>query len=176
MAKGYIQNKANLRCIEWLETKVNNPELGNPSDIGKIYLWVLCYKKRYSDGIMHAREDTHYRWRSFCIHCWDLLPSEIGKITYTTDNNSDAWSDPYKDLIHRFNEWFDRTRKRLEMNLAQDYFVFGKNPNLEILKRRFRSNWGDKENRTEVKVNNNSETKDTTLEIVIGETEESSNG
>jgi hypothetical protein len=62
------------------------------------------------------------------------------------------------------------------MMLAQDYFIFGKNPNLEILKRRFRNNWGDKENRTEVKVNNNSETKDTTLEIVIGESEESNDG
>ena len=168
MAKGHAQNKSNLKCVEWLEKEVSDPDLGNTGNKGKIYLWVLCYKKRYSEGI-HTNDMTFNRWRSFCIHCKDYVYPY--KITYFADADTTMWSEPYKELIERFNTWFDVVRGRIEMLLAQDYFIFGKNPNLEILKRRFRSNWGENPNRTEVKVSNNSDTKDNTLEIIIGDDE-----
>lgn len=165
MAKGHAQNKSNMKCVEWLEKEVSNPDLSNMGNKGKIYLWVLCYKKRYSEGI-HTNENTYNRWRSFCIHCKDYVYPY--KITMSNEADESKWPDTYRELITRFNTWFDVVRGRIEMMLAQDYFIFGKNPNLEILKRRFRNNWGENPNRTEVKVNNNSDTKDTTLEIVIG--------
>jgi len=165
MAKGHAQNKSNMKCVEWLEKEVSEPDLSNMGNKGKIYLWVLCYKKRYSEGI-HTNDNTFNRWRSFCVHCKDYVYPY--KITFTSEADESKWSEPFKELITRFNTWFDVVRGRIEMMLAQDYFIFGKNPNLEILKRRFRNNWGENPNRTEVKVNNNSDTKDTTLEIVIG--------
>lgn len=154
-----------MKCVEWLEKEVSNPDLSNMGNKGKIYLWVLCYKKRYSEGV-HTNENTYHRWRSFCIHCKDYVYPY--KITMSNESDETKWPDTYRELITRFNTWFDVVRGRIEMMLAQDYFIFGKNPNLEILKRRFRNNWGENPNRTEVKVNNNSDTKDTTLEIVIG--------
>ena len=165
MAKGHAQNKSNMKCVEWLEKEVSNPDLSNMGNKGKIYFWVLCYKKRYSEGIP-TNENTFNRWRSFCIHCKDYVYPY--KITMSNESDESKWPDTYRELITRFNTWFDVVRGRIEMMLAQDYFIFGKNPNLEILKRRFRNNWGENPNRTEVKVNNNSDTKDTTLEIVIG--------
>lgn len=165
MAKGHAQNKSNMKCVEWLEKEVSEPDLSNMGNKGKIYLWVLCYKKRYSEGV-HTNENTYNRWRSFCIHCKDYVYPY--KITMSNEADESKWPDTYRELITRFNTWFDVVRGRIEMMLAQDYFIFGKNPNLEILKRRFRNNWGETQNRTEVKVNNNSDTKDTTLEIVIG--------
>lgn len=165
MAKGHAQNKSNMKCVEWLEKEVSEPDLSNMGNKGKIYLWVLCYKKRYSEGV-HTNENTYNRWRSFCIHCKDYVYPY--KITMSNESDESKWPDTYRELITRFNTWFDVVRGRIEMMLAQDYFIFGKNPNLEILKRRFRNNWGENPNRTEVKVNNNSDTKDTTLEIVIG--------
>lgn len=167
MAKGIAQNKSNLKCVEWLEKEVSDPDLGNTGNKGKIYLWVLCYKKRYSEGL-NVNDNTFNRWRSFCIHCKDYVYPF--KITFSNEGNSDKWPDTYRELIERFNTWFDVVRGRIEMLLAQDYFIFGKNPNLEILKRRFRSNWGENPNRTEVKVNNSSnETNDNTLEVIISE-------
>lgn len=154
-----------MKCVEWLEKEVSEPDLSNMGNKGKIYLWVLCYKKRYSEGV-HTNENTYNRWRSFCIHCKDYVYPY--KITMSNEADESKWPDTYRELITRFNTWFDVVRGRIEMVLAQDYFIFGKNPNLEILKRRFRNNWGENPNRTEVKVNNNSDTKDTTLEIVIG--------
>ena len=154
-----------MKCVEWLEKEVSEPDLSNMGNKGKIYLWVLCYKKRYSEGV-HTNENTYNRWRSFCIHCKDYVYPY--KITMSNEADENKWPDTYRELITRFNTWFDVVRGRIEMMLAQDYFIFGKNPNLEILKRRFRNNWGENPNRTEVKVNNNSDTKDTTLEIVIG--------
>lgn len=165
MAKGHAQNKSNMKCVEWLEKEVSNPDLSNMGNKGKIYLWVLCYKKRYSEGV-HTNENTYNRWRSFCIHCKDYVYPYT--VTFYNEADESKWPDTYRELITRFNTWFDVVRGRIEMMLAQDYFIFGKNPNLEILKRRFRNNWGENPNRTEVKVNNNSDTKDTTLEIVIG--------
>ncbi len=165
MAKGHAQNKSNMKCVEWLEKEVSEPDLSNMGNKGKIYFWVLCYKKRYSEGI-HTNENTFNRWRSFCIHCKDYIYPY--KVTFYSEADESKWPDTYRELITRFNTWFDVVRGRIEMMLAQDYFIFGKNPNLEILKRRFRNNWGENPNRTEVKVNNNSDTKDTTLEIVIG--------
>lgn len=164
MAKGHAQNKSNIKCVEWLEKEVSEPDLSNLGNKGKIYLWVLCYKKHYSEGV-HTNENTFNRWRSFCIHCKDFVYPH--KITFYNEADETKWPDTYRELIKRFNTWFDVVRGRIEMSLAQDYFVFGKNPNLEILKRRFRSNWAENPNRTEVKVNNNPETKDSTLEIVI---------
>lgn len=165
MAKGHAQNKSNMKCVEWLEKEVSEPDLSNMGNKGKIYLWVLCYKKRYSESV-HTNENTFNRWRSFCVHCKDYVYPY--KITMFNEADETKWPETYKELIARFNTWFDVVRGRIEMMLAQDYFIFGKNPNLEILKRRFRNNWGENPNRTEVKVNNNSDTKDTTLEIVIG--------
>lgn len=165
MAKGHAQNKSNMKCVEWLEKEVSNPDLSNMGNKGKIYLWVLCYKKRYSEGV-HTNENTYHRWSSFCKHCKDYVYPY--KITRSNEADESKWPETYRELITRFNTWFDVVRGRIEMMLAQDYFIFGKNPNLEILKRRFRNNWGENPNRTEVKVNNNSDTKDTTLEIVIG--------
>lgn len=169
MAKGHAQNKSNMKCVEWLEKEVSEPDLSNMGNKGKIYLWVLCYKKRYSESV-HTNENTFNRWRSFCVHCKDYVYPY--KITMFNEADETKWPETYKELIARFNTWFDVVRGRIEMVLAQDYFIFGKNPNLEILKRRFRNNWGENPNRTEVKVNNNSDTKDTTLEIVIGDDDE----
>ena len=64
-----------------------------------------------------------------------------------------------------FNEWFDTTKERLEMEFCSNYAKEGKNSDLEILKRRYKDNWAEDKKGQQTQVNVDNENK--TFQIIV---------
>lgn len=90
----------------------------------------------------------------------DYLPTEMRDLNLSHDNyirirenDKAAW-----ELIRKFNEWYFSMMNKVELDMCQRYFNGGARRHLDILERRFRSNWGQqKETTVETKKETDSE-------------------
>lgn len=90
----------------------------------------------------------------------DYLPTDLRNCLNTNDHHTicHVQSEESKQLIHDFNEWFFSMLEKVEMDLTQRYVTGGAKRYMDVLERRFRSNWGvSKETTIETKKDSDSE-------------------
>ena len=98
----------------------------------------------------------------------DYLPTDL-RDAFSTNSHGvidHVQTEESRNLLQAFNEWFDTMLEKVEMDLTQRFVTGGAKRYLDVLERRFRSNWGmNKETTIETKKNTDSE------ELVIKFTE-----
>lgn len=100
-----------------------------------------------------------------------LVPEEAGAC-YTNQYGNDRFTaEVTNNLATDYCLWMLENRNKLENYLVQVYALNGRHKDqmLEILKRRFRNNWGDQKSEKSVKVETTDVNTDNKLEIVITE-------
>lgn len=144
--------------VDWLEEYCNEPllldvnieELSKAFDIEqdenegydltKITYAVLCNGMNGGRSVKEYVTDKALRTQKII----KLIRNYIPKRFRESLNKNYRWykkPDYYQKAIDRFDEWYINFCKKIEMELAKDYYTKGRMNYLEILKRRFRDRW-----------------------------------
>lgn len=182
---------ARIAQMEYLMENMQEPDFGScVSDTGKLNKAGITWRilntrvnssKNHEGGSYFSQENVGW----LMAHIQQYLPVDLRKPKRQRGKRKCEWASPLwnydsvrikenhvvaedtQECVDRFVIWLNNMKSMIEDSLSSEYYGIGRPQCIEILKRRFRSNWGENSNRTEVKVNNNPETKDSTLEIVI---------
>lgn len=136
-------------CEEPLLLNVNKDELSKALDLDdneddynltKITYAILCYGMGNGRPAQEDVKDKAKRTQKVI----NLIRNYIPKRFQESLNKNYRWynkPDYYQEAIDRFDEWYIIFCKKIEMELAENYYTRGRMNYLEILKRRFRERW-----------------------------------
>lgn len=152
--------KLNKAGITWriLNTKANNSknhEGGNyftQDNIG----WLMAHIQQYIPTELRNPKHGHGK-KAWNTPLWNYDSVRI-KENHPIAEDTQA-------CVDRFLIWLNNMKAMIEDALSSEYYGIGRPQCIEILKRRFSSNWGEAGKSTEVKFNDNKA--DTKLEIII---------
>lgn len=94
----------------------------------------------------------------------NYLPKNI-RMSYKAFSSIDVCCDETRNAIKDFAYYLSSKSSQLEDIITQTYFFTGKVHNLEILKRRYRQNWGDQNKSVEVKTTKEEDKDETVVTI-----------
>src|SRR5574344_438878 len=137
-------------CDEPLLLNVNAEELSKALDLEtdedkdynltKITYAILCNGMNGGRSVQEEVKDKAKRTQNIIR----LIRNYIPKRFRESLNKNYRWynkPDYYQEAIDRFDEWYIIFCKKIEMELAENYYTRGRMNYLEILKRRFRERW-----------------------------------
>jgi len=140
----------NEYCDEPLLLAVNAKELSKAFEIEtdkdedynltKITYAILCNGMNGGRSVQEEVKDKAARTQKIIRLIRNYIPKKFRESL----NKNYRWykkPDYYQEAIDRFDEWYVNFCKKIEMELAQDYYTRGRMNYLEILKRRFRERW-----------------------------------
>lgn len=137
-------------CDEPLLLNVNAEEISKALDLEtdedkdynltKITYAILCNGMNGGRSVQEEVKDKAKRTQNIIR----LIRNYIPKRFQESLNKNYRWynkPDYYQEAIDRFDEWYIIFCKKIEMELAENYYTRGRMNYLEILKRRFRERW-----------------------------------
>ncbi|MBR3337171.1 MAG: hypothetical protein IKG26_09105 [Bacillus sp. (in: Bacteria)] len=172
MAQRPKTNKPNTTDLWTAVTSIiehcNEPKIDSTPK-GKLFIWVLCYKNyKAKNTVSEVKPTTACRWNDFVRVCQPYIKKTFPDLDlkpFDTSYSANSRSDLDNQALIMFNEWFDTTKERLEMEFCSNYAKDGKNSDLEILKRRYKDNWAEDKKGQQTQVNVDNENK--TFQIMV---------
>lgn len=178
---------ARIAQMEYLMENMQEPDFGACiSDTGKFNKAGITWRilntkvnnsKNHTGGSYFTQDNIGW----LMAHIQQYFPIELrnpkrghGKTQWTTPlwnydsvrvKEDHPISGETQECVDRFIIWLNNMKSMIEDALCSEYYGVGRPQCIEILKRRFSTNWGEAAKSTEVKVNDNKT--DTKLEIVI---------
>lgn len=152
-----------LTAVQYLIDHCSEPKIDSTPK-GRLFIWVLTYKNYKAKGtISEVKPTTPCRWNDFVRVCKPYIKKafpELDLKPFANSYSTNTRSDIDNQALMMFNEWFDTTKERLEMEFCSNYVSQGRNSDLEVLKRRYKDNWAEdkKGQQTQVSVDNENQT------------------
>lgn len=154
---------SNVLSLSSNENLFDTLNMKKPSiDIHDITMAILNMDK---DGIIKAIENDNHAsaFTKILYRLEPYLPKNL-KMSYRAVSNMNC-CDKTKQAITEFAYFIISKSNELEDMITQKYYYTGKMHTLEILKRRYRSNWGDNNKSVEVKTSKEEDKDETVVTI-----------
>lgn len=120
----------------------------------------LLQQKLETGDIRNAVSCIYYRLNPY-------LPDEYKYNRWGIFSNFDGCSEPFEERCRIFVENVLEVCMKIEDHLARKYLVNGKANHLEILKRRYRKNWGETANNKQIEIKQTEPSGDKQLQVNI---------